>query len=191
MKVDEQPRKGLTSRRRQRSRWTREARAKQIDREADRARLRARCRHHGSREMTTASPWARRLRVNPRGESEWTLERGESCGGGCEWRENPRGVWLRVNPRAATARLTREGKILCSKWAWPHNHIWLISARLVSWARIPNIATLFQMGLVMRWARQPNISLEILCDKNAMQKLVCSNTDSKIYFAFSVETNVL
>jgi hypothetical protein len=61
--------------------------------------------------------------------------------------------------RRARARLTREGKNVCSKWAWPQNEIWLASARLLSWARIPNMRTLFQMGLVMRWARQPNTSL--------------------------------
>jgi hypothetical protein len=33
-----------------------------------------------------------------------------------------------------------------------------MSDRLVRWARQLNIATLFQMGLVVRWARQPNIS---------------------------------
>jgi hypothetical protein len=71
MKVDEQPRKGLTSRRRQRSRWTREARVKQIDREADRACPRARCRHHRVREMTAAREhdgceWTREERARAR-----------------------------------------------------------------------------------------------------------------------------
>jgi hypothetical protein len=32
---------------------------------------------------------------------------------------------------------------------------------VVRWARIPNIACLFQMDLVVRWARQPNISYKI------------------------------
>jgi hypothetical protein len=38
--------------------------------------------------------------------------------------------------------------------------MWLASARPPSWARIPNMVCLFQMDLAVRWARQPNISLE-------------------------------
>jgi hypothetical protein len=63
--------------------------------------------------------------------------------------------------RRARARLTREGKNVCSKWAWLQNEIWLASARLSSWARIPNMRTLFQMGLVVHWARQPNTSIGV------------------------------